>query len=108
MMGDGTVKEVYEILKEFKGVENIDYIKLSHHGARNSNEGIEKFADTFSCKKYGVTIKEEQTGETNHPNRDVIKELFERGCHIYTSTDYECAEPTDWVHRIERKSEISV
>lgn len=108
MMGDGTVKDVYEILKEFKGVENIDYIKLSHHGARNNNEGIEKFVDTFSCKKYGVTIKEGQTGETKHPNRDVIKGLFERGCHIYTSTDYECAEPTDWVHRIERESEIGV
>lgn len=33
-MGDGIVKEVYEILKEFKGVEHIDYIKLSHHGAK--------------------------------------------------------------------------
>lgn len=44
-MGDGIVKEVYEILKEFKGVEHIDYIKLSHHGAKNNNEGIEKFVD---------------------------------------------------------------
>lgn len=108
MMGDGVVKEVYEVLKEFKGVENIDYIKLSHHGARNNNEGIEKFVDTFSCEKYGVTIKEGQTGETKHPDRDVIKRLYELGCHIYTSTDYECTEPTDCVHRIEKKSEIDV
>lgn len=108
MLGDGIVKEIYEIVKEFKGVEKIDYIKLSHHGARNSNEGIEKFADTFSCKKYGVTIKREQTGETRHPDRDVIKRLFERGCQIYTSTDYECTDPTDWVHKIEKKSEIGV
>ena len=108
MMGDGIVKEVYEILKEFKGVEHIDYIKLSHHGAKNNNEGIEKFVDTFSCKQYGVTIKKGQTGENKHPDRDIIKGLFERGCKIYTSTDYECTEPTDLVHRIEKKSEIGV
>lgn len=87
---------------------HIDYIKLSHHGAKNNNEGIEKFVDTFSCKQYGVTIKKGQTGENKHPDRDIIKGLFERGCKIYTSTDYECTEPTDLVHRIEKKSEIGV
>lgn len=108
MTGDGDVKEIYEILKQFKGVETIDYIKLSHHGAENSNEGIEKFVATYSCRKYGVTIKKAQTGEIKHPNRGVIERLVNLGCHIYTSTDYECTELADLVHRIEKQSEIDV
>lgn len=108
MTGDGVVKEIYEVLKEFKGVETIDFIKLSHHGAKNNNEGIEKFADTYSCRKYGVTMKERQTGEIKHPDRDIINRLVKLGCHIYTSTDYKCTDCSDIVHRIEQQSEIDV
>lgn len=57
MMGDGIVSEVFEALKDIKEIKTIDYIKLSHHGAENSNEGIEKFVDNYSCKKFGVTMK---------------------------------------------------
>lgn len=106
MLGDGIVNETFEALKNIRGVETIDYIKLSHHGARNSNEGIEKFVSNYSCKKFGVTIKDSQDGEKSHPNRDVIKILVEQGCHIFTSTNYQCSDLNDLVHKIEIQSEI--
>ena len=108
MTGDGELKEIYEVLKGFKGLETIDYIKLSHHGAKNNNAGIEEFVDTYGCKKYGVTIKERQNGEMKHPARDVIEELVDLGCHIYTSTDYICVDSEDLVHKIEKQSEVDV
>jgi len=106
MLGDGIVSETFEALKDIRGVETIDYIKLSHHGAGNSNEGIEKFVTNYSCKKFGVTIKDSQDGEKSHPNRDIIKILVDQGCHIYTSTNYQCADINDLVHKIEIQSEI--
>lgn len=106
MLGDGIVNEAFEALKDIRGVETIDYIKLSHHGAGNSNEGIEKFVINYSCKKFGITIKDSQDGEKLHPNRDIIKILVEQGCHIYTSTNYQCSDLNDLVHKIEIQSEI--
>ena len=106
MLGDGIVNEAFEALKDIRGVETIDYIKLSHHGAGNSNEGIEKFVINYSCKKFGITIKDGQDGEKLHPNRDIIKILVEQGCHIYTSTNYQCSDLNDLVHKIEIQSEI--
>lgn len=106
MLGDGIVNETLEALKSIRGIETIDYIKLSHHGAGNSNSGIEKFVTDYSCKKFGVTIKDSQDGEKSHPNRDIIKILVDRGCHIYTSTNYQCSDINDLVHEIEIQSEI--
>lgn len=106
MLGDGIVNETFEALKDIRGVKTIDYIKLSHHGAGDSNRGIEKFVIHYSCKKFGVTIKNSQNGEKSHPNRDIIKILVDQGCHIYTSTNYQCADINDLVHEIEIQSEI--
>lgn len=106
MLGDGIVNETFEALKDIRGLETIDYIKLSHHGAEDSNRGIEKFADVYRCKKYGITMKNSQDGEKLHPNRDIIKILVDWGCHIYTSTNYQCADINDLVHEIEIQSEI--
>lgn len=108
MLGDGIASETFEALKDIRGVETIDYIKLSHHGARNSNDGIEKFVINYSCKEFGVTIKDNQDGEKLHPNRDIIKILVDQGCHIYTSTNYQCADISDLIHRIEIQSEIII
>lgn len=106
MMGDGIVGDVFGALKDIKGVSTIDYIKLSHHGAKDNNLGIEKFVENYFCKKFGVTIKGRQDGERLHPNRDIINILVNLGCNVYTSTDFQCADPTDLIHKIEKQSEI--
>lgn len=106
MMGDGIVNDAYEALKDIKGVKTIDYIKLPHHGAEDSNMGIEKFCDNYSCKNFGITIKERQDGEKKHPNRALIESLIDRGCQIYTSTDYKCSCPDDRIQGIKKQSEI--
>ena len=106
MLGDGFVSDVFEALKDIKGVETIDYVKLAHHGAGCNNKGIEKFYKKYSCEKYGVTIEVNQDKRTSHPNRDIINILVSQGCHIYTSTNFQCTDPTDCVHMIEKQSEI--
>lgn len=106
MLGDGIVNETYEALKEIRGIKTIDYIKLSHHGAGDSNRGIEKFVSDYCCEKFGITMKSSQDGEKSHPNRDIIRILVDRGCHIYTGTDYQCADINDLVHEIEIQSEM--
>lgn len=106
MMGDGMVNDAYEAVKDIKGVKTIDYIKLSHHGAEDSNMGIEKFCDNYSCKNFGVTIKKRQDNEKKHPDRGIIGSLVERNCQIYTSTDYEYSDLDDCIRDIQKQSEI--
>lgn len=102
MLGDGPSNAAYDALSEIKGIKKIDYIKLSHHGAKNSNKGIEKFCDTYSCETFGVTIKENQDNERNHPNRDLLISLFDKGCSIYTSTDFKCSDPNDCIKKVKK------
>lgn len=106
MLGDGIANDAYETLKNIKGVETIDYIKLSHHGAKDNNIGIEKFCDDYSCRKFGLTIKEKQDKETLHPDRDLIKLLVNHKCQVYTSTDFKCSDGGDYIKKVEIRSEI--
>ena len=108
MTGDGEIQSIYESLQEIKDIHHIDYIKIPHHGARNNNCGIEKFVDSYSCTKYGVTIPETQDGEMNHPDRNIIGMLHLRGCQIHTATDYICRRKEDVVNYIEKRSEINL
>ena len=108
MMGDGMVNEVLKVLDGFNDIETIDYVKLSHHGAQYSNSGIEEFKNKYNCKKFGVTIKENQNTETKHPSRDIINILANNGCHIYTSTNFRCDNDKDSIHNIEKQAEIEI
>lgn len=108
MTGDGLVSEIFEALRDIQEIQTIDYIKLSHHGAGDSNKGIEKFAEFYSCKNFGVTMKQNQNGEKSHPDRDIIRKLVDQKCHIYTSAGYQCDDPDDPVHKIEVKPKIDL
>lgn len=88
MLGDAMVADVEKHLKQIKGLKKIDYIKISHHGAKDNNKGLADIARTYSCNKTAVTIKEAQDQEKTHPSRDLIAELERAGCSIYTSTKY--------------------
>lgn len=90
MLGDAMVADVDKRLKHIKGLEKIDYIKISHHGAKDNNKGLVDIVSRYHCKKTAVTIKTAQDHEKTHPSRDLITELESAGCSIYTSTEYTC------------------
>lgn len=90
MLGDAMVADMEKHLKQIKGLEKIDYIKISHHGAKDSNKGLADIVSMYHCNKTAVTIKEAQDHEKTHPSRDLIVELESAGCSIYTSTEYTC------------------
>lgn len=108
MLGDAITKDTLEEIKKINGIKKIDYTKLSHHGAEISNAGIEEFVTIYSCKKFGVTISKNQNGEKLHPNRKILTILKDRGCSIYTSTDYECVDMEDLIWYITKQSEIEL
>lgn len=107
MLGDAMVADVEKHLKLIKGLEKIDYIKISHHGAKDSNKGLANIASKYHCNKTVVTIKEAQEYEKTHPSRDLIEELKSAGCNIYTSTEYTYTG-LDAVSRIEINDRITV
>lgn len=88
MLGDAMVADVEKHLKQIKGLDKIDYIKISHHGAKDNNKGLADIATIYHCNKTAVTIKGDQKNEKTHPSRDLIEELESAGCSIYTSTKY--------------------
>lgn len=106
MTGDAVMKDVLEALRGIHNIDKIDFVKISHHGAENSNQGIEELVDKYSCKEYMVTISQAQTGEGRHPSRNLIEKLTDKGCRIYTSTDYICMDAGDTIHRIIKQGEI--
>lgn len=108
MLGDAMAADVGKELKQIRGLKHIDYIKIAHHGARNSNKGLTDIVKQYSCKKAVVTISAEQSRETNHPSRSLIAELENEGCEIYTSTNYHCNNPGDVIHHIKIKEKLTI
>jgi len=107
MLGDAMVADVEKHLKRIKGLEKIDYIKISHHGEKNSNKGLADIVKMYHCRKTAVTIKEAQDTEKTHPSRDLIAELESAGCSIYTSTKYKCID-SDIISHIQINDKIAV
>lgn len=107
MLGDAMVSDVEKPLKQIKGLEKIDYIKISHHGAIDNNKGLADIASMYRCNKAAVTIKEAQDHEKTHPSRDLLDELKNAGCSIYTSTAYTCTG-SDVISYIQIKDRIVV
>ncbi|MBU3175183.1 MBL fold metallo-hydrolase [Clostridium estertheticum] len=76
MLGDAYLRDVKKSMEKLKDlVKKIDLIKVSHHGARDNNEGLWEFAKEYDCKKFMITIDEKQEDEKNHPNRELINAM---------------------------------
>lgn len=99
MLGDAKVIYIEKDLEKIKGLEHIDFIKISHHGALDSNKGLTDIVKKYHCNKTVVTIKENQYKEEKHPSRELIESLERENCRIYTSTKYSCYA-SDMITRI--------
>ncbi|MBK1812032.1 MBL fold metallo-hydrolase [Clostridium sp. YIM B02505] len=72
-LGDTYWKEVQPIVGNIKNLENINLIKIPHHGASKNNENIIEWSFKMHCKKFIITGKENWDKE--HPDEMIIEEL---------------------------------
>lgn len=90
MTGDQNINSIHAILKNKKrnwNIDKIDCIKISHHGSKQSNEGLVELAKVFDCRKMFI-----MSYHATDP-ADVIKELDECDITIYKMDEgYEIIE----------------
>ena len=100
MLGDSYVSEACKDLDKLRGLEHIDFVKISHHGAAQNNKGLPEIVKKYSCKVAVVTMRKEQDSKLTHPDRNLIGMLNMEGCQVYTSTKYKSENVSDMVNRI--------
>jgi beta-lactamase superfamily II metal-dependent hydrolase len=87
-LGDTYWKDVEPIVDSIKNLENINLIKVPHHGAGKNNEGIVEWSSKMHCKKFIITGKD--NWDKKHPDEKFMEELNEvygKNVEIYSKTD---------------------
>ena len=108
MLGDAFVEDVYDELKAIEWIESLDYIKISHHGARDNNKGLVEMVKKYKCSQLSVTIPKEQSKEKiNHPDKQLIEDLLTLGCKIQTSTKY-IVGSDGYIYKIDSKATVKI
>lgn len=89
LTGDGYIDEIKESLKQLE-LEKIDVIKASHHGAKENNKGLIDIVEDYKCGIVFFTIT--GTDDNNHPDIDLVKELYDKKCALHCSANVTGAE----------------
>lgn len=108
MLGDAFVEDVYDELKVIECIKSLDYIKISHHGAKDNNKGLVEMVKKYKCSQLSVTIPKEQSKEKiNHPDKQLIEDLLKLGSKIYTSTKY-TVDSNSYIYKIDLKERVKI
>jgi len=87
-LGDTYWKDVQPILDSIKNLEDINLIKIPHHGADKNNENIVEWSYKMHCKKFIITGKD--NWDKKHPDEKFIEELnkaYGKNVEIYSRID---------------------
>lgn len=80
-MGDAEKEEEEKFLEEYPNQENVDYIKLGHHGSKTST--TQELLDKTKPKK--VFISSGKNNLYGHPSKETIQ-LLEKNKIEYENT----------------------
>lgn len=87
-LGDTYWKDVQPIVDSIKNLENINLIKIPHHGAGENNENIVEWSSKMQCKKFIITGKD--NWDKKHPDEKFIEEVnkaYGKNVEIYSKID---------------------